>query len=117
MSGDRLTRTELSWLLTQEARSAAEKLRRGVGLTIPPPESTPHPPQSRDREGTNPTELILPSIEDTGVETTLNRLDETINGLEANLRLRRYLARALAWPDRDLARELAGLGDLRFFPT
>ena len=27
---DRLTRQELTWLLTQEARSAAEKLRKGV---------------------------------------------------------------------------------------
>jgi len=42
---DRLTRQELTWLLTQEARSAAEKLRKGVavlaapeirGLTNPP---------------------------------------------------------------------------------
>jgi aminoglycoside phosphotransferase (APT) family kinase protein len=41
----------------------------------------------------------------------------TINGLEANPRLRRYLARALAWPDPDFSRELAALGDLRFFPT
>ena len=29
---DRLTRTELSWLLMQEARHAAKKLRSGVGL-------------------------------------------------------------------------------------
>jgi hypothetical protein len=42
---DRLTRQELTWLLTQEARSAAEKLRKGVavlsteirGQTDPPP--------------------------------------------------------------------------------
>jgi signal transduction histidine kinase len=40
---ERLTRQELTWLLTQEARSAAEKLRKGVlagpevrGATIPP---------------------------------------------------------------------------------
>src|SRR5437588_349081 len=45
---DRLTRQELTWLLTQEARSAAEKLRKGVlvlstpeirGQTDPPPPS------------------------------------------------------------------------------
>ncbi len=45
MHSDRLTRQELTWLLTQEARSAAEKLRKGVavlstpeirGLTNPP---------------------------------------------------------------------------------
>lgn len=36
----RLTRQELGWLLTQEARGAAERLRRGVQVlskTIPPP--------------------------------------------------------------------------------
>ena len=43
MHSDRLTRQELTWLLTQEARSAAEKLRKGVlaapeirGATVPP---------------------------------------------------------------------------------
>jgi hypothetical protein len=45
LHSDRLTRQELTWLLTQEARSAAEKLRKGVavlatpeirGLTDPP---------------------------------------------------------------------------------
>src|SRR5689334_22342855 len=48
LHSDRLTRQELSWLLTQEARSAAEKLRKGVAilstpevraLTSPPPPS------------------------------------------------------------------------------
>ncbi len=46
MQSERLTRQELTWLLTQEARSAAEKLRKGVvtmatteveGQTIPAP--------------------------------------------------------------------------------
>lgn len=32
---DRLTKQELTWLLTQEARSAAEKLRRGVSVRAP----------------------------------------------------------------------------------
>lgn len=40
----------------------------------------------------------------------------TINGLPANARLRRYLARALAWPDPDFSMSLDGLGDLDFFP-
>lgn len=94
MSGDRLTRTELSWLLTQEARSAAQKLRRGVGLTIPPPESTPTPPT---------TEVILPAIEDTGVESTLNRLDETmtmlasLHGHQARGRKGKIDVAALLW--------------------
>jgi aminoglycoside phosphotransferase (APT) family kinase protein len=40
----------------------------------------------------------------------------TINELPANLRLRRYLARALAWPDGDVAAHLDALADVRFFP-
>jgi hypothetical protein len=46
LHSERLTRQELTWLLTQEARSAAEKLRKGVlagpeirGATVPPPTS------------------------------------------------------------------------------
>ncbi|HTJ82836.1 MAG TPA: sensor histidine kinase [Polyangiaceae bacterium] len=77
MSGDRLTRTELSWLLTQEAKSAADKLRKGVGLTTPPPAPTivGTPP-------TPPVATILPGpSEDTGVEGVLNRLDETMSML------------------------------------
>ncbi len=41
----------------------------------------------------------------------------TVNGLPADVRLRRYLARALAWPDPDFGRHLAELGDLRLFPS
>ncbi|MFO0550110.1 MAG: sensor histidine kinase [Polyangiaceae bacterium] len=162
MSGERLTRTELSWLLTQEAKSAAEKLRKGVGLitpatpvkdgapdskaeakpgpesrgeprshqiippapivreqrdVTPPPSavapvsgssgspaspvsqsSTPSPPivsTSTAREALPPKELVVkesgPSSrdavhvnffnEDTGVESVLNRLDETMSML------------------------------------
>ena len=40
----------------------------------------------------------------------------TVNGLPADVRLRRYLARALAWPDRDFSGQLAELEDLRLFP-
>ena len=40
-----------------------------------------------------------------------------INGLPANVRLRRYLARALAWPEYDFSSHLAELKDLRFFPS
>ena len=36
MHSDRLTRQELTWLLTQEARSAAEKLRKGVAILSTP---------------------------------------------------------------------------------
>lgn len=42
MHGERLTRQELTWLLTQEARSAAEKLRKGVTiLSEAPPSGAP----------------------------------------------------------------------------
>ena len=34
----------------------------------------------------------------------------TINGLPANVRLRRYLARALAWPDQDFSRQTRRAG-------
>jgi len=40
----------------------------------------------------------------------------SINGLPANQRLRRYLARALAWPDLNFERELQQLHDVEFFP-
>jgi aminoglycoside phosphotransferase (APT) family kinase protein len=41
----------------------------------------------------------------------------TINGLPANQRLRRYLARALAWPEVTFTDQLAALQGLDFFPT
>jgi len=61
---ERLTRTELSWLFAQEARSAAERLRQGVGLSNAP-EALPPPPE----EGSG------------GVESTLNRLDDAVKML------------------------------------
>jgi hypothetical protein len=42
--------------------------------------------------------------------------DQEINGLPRNGRLRRYLARALAWPDTDFSRKLERLSALEFFP-
>jgi signal transduction histidine kinase len=100
MSGDRLTRTELSWLLTQEAKAAAEKLRKGVGLATPPPPSTsgaPAPPPSSPA-------IILPAAgEDTGVEGVLNRLDETmsmlasLHGSHARARRGKIDIAALLW--------------------
>jgi hypothetical protein len=38
-----------------------------------------------------------------------------INEMEPNTRLRRYLARAQAWPDPDPTAALSQLGDLNFF--
>lgn len=65
MSSDRLTRPELTWLLAQEARSAARKLRQGVGIIVSD-ESSPPP---LVEEGTS------------GVENTLERLDEAVSML------------------------------------
>jgi thiamine kinase-like enzyme len=39
-----------------------------------------------------------------------------INGLPANVRLRRYLARALAWPVLDFSEQLSALPNLDCFP-
>lgn len=39
-----------------------------------------------------------------------------VNEMPANQRLRRYLARVLAWPESDFNQELAALGGQRFFP-
>ena len=71
MSKGRLTRQELSWLLTQEAQNAAERLRVGVQLlrTAAPP-----PPVAGD----DPAH---------GVETSLDALDDVMRML-SNLNLR-----------------------------
>jgi hypothetical protein len=42
--------------------------------------------------------------------------DWRINELPANERLRRYLARAQAWPDMAFHKQLAALGQIDFFP-
>lgn len=67
---DRLTKNELTWLLTQEARTAAQKLRQGVGIVSASSEPTlPPPPPASPEESVG------------GVETTLNQLDEAVNML------------------------------------
>jgi signal transduction histidine kinase len=68
---ERLTKNELTWLLAQEARTAAQKLRRGVGM-FTGDEITPPPAPTILEEGSG------------GVESTLNRLDEAVSML-ANL--------------------------------
>jgi two-component system OmpR family sensor kinase len=40
LSSDRLTRQELTWLLTQQARETADKLRKGVAIVSPSPGET-----------------------------------------------------------------------------
>src|SRR5260370_333066 len=46
VTSDKLTRPELTWLLAQEARSAAQKLRQGGGRIAA--ETTPPPPATDD---------------------------------------------------------------------
>ena len=53
---------EQAWLLAQEARTAAQKLRRGVGMNVPEETLTAAPVIIEEGSG--------------GVESTLNRLDE-----------------------------------------
>ncbi len=73
MGNDRLTRQELSWLLAQEARGAAEALRHGVtarGSQPSPSRASPEPPRL--------PEVTLLSEVPGGMETTLDALDDAI---------------------------------------
>lgn len=66
MSKGKLTRQELSWLLTQEAQGAAERLRKGVtALTGAPP-----PPGA-------------PGTDSSGVDATLSALDDAMKMLSS----------------------------------
>jgi two-component system OmpR family sensor kinase len=62
---ERLTRNELAWLLAQEAKSAAQKLRRGVGVDLS--ETTPAPTILDDMSG--------------GIEGALDHLDDVVGQL------------------------------------
>jgi two-component system, OmpR family, sensor kinase len=63
VSKGRLTRQELGWLLTQEARGAAERLRKGVSaLTQAPP---------------------APGLDASGVDATLSALDDAMKMLSS----------------------------------
>lgn len=67
MTADRLTRDELTWLLTQEARTAALKLRQGVGIQGAVEIDAPQPVVVEETSG--------------GVEGQLNKLDEAVSML------------------------------------
>lgn len=64
VTSDRLTRNELTWLLAQEARTAAQKLRQGVIIQPGPAESARAPGEENHSAH---------------VETTLNKLDEAVD--------------------------------------
>ena len=71
MSKGRLTRQELSWLLTQEAQGAATRLRQGVQImrTVPPP-------SIREAE-------LPPAPESSGtLDASLDALDDVMRMLE-----------------------------------
>jgi hypothetical protein len=70
VTSDRLTRNELTWLLTQEARSAAQKLRQGVTIVQTGDLQPPAPVIEEEGMG--------------GMERTLNQLDEAV-GMLASL--------------------------------
>jgi hypothetical protein len=81
---DRLTRRELSWLLTQEARGAAERLREGVRILSKPPPPMPPPPARREeseRPSERPMMLGGAPVEGEGLESTLEMLDGAMLGL------------------------------------
>lgn len=79
---DRLTRRELSWLLTQEARGAADRLREGVRILSKPP--PPMPPPTRREESERPSDrpmMLGTPVEGEGLESTLEMLDGAMLGL------------------------------------
>lgn len=81
---DRLTRRELSWLLTQEAKGAADRLRQGVQILTQPPAPPPSdlPPKSdRAPQSERPITLSLAGEGNEGLESTLNALDEAMQRL------------------------------------
>jgi len=89
LSKGRLTRQELSWLLTQEAQNAAERLRVGVQVLRtqgPPPSAPAEPPLS---------------VEDPAhhVETSLDALDDVMRML-SNLNQRQSTSTMAAAPRR-----------------
>ncbi len=104
MTSDRLTRNELAWLLAQEARSAAQKLRQGVMIQQAPESVRP--------------EVIDPE-NPAAVESMLNQLDEAVgmlaslHGQAATTRGRRGKidVAALLWEVAPEARVQIEMGD------
>jgi two-component system OmpR family sensor kinase len=79
---ERLTRSELSWLLTQEARGAAERLRKGVQILTKPAPDLPMPAKSDRAPGSErPITLTSTGEEGEGLESTLDMLDGAMQKL------------------------------------
>src|SRR5260221_402553 len=77
---ERLTRSELSWLLTQEARGAAERLRKGVQI-LTKPMAEPPPRTERAPGSERPITLSSTGEEGEGLESTLDMLDGAMQKL------------------------------------
>jgi two-component system OmpR family sensor kinase len=78
---ERLTRQELSWLLTQEARGAAERLRKGVQILTKPPPPPPASKSDRAPASERPVTLTSTGEESEGLESTLDMLDGAMSRL------------------------------------
>lgn len=84
---DRLTKQELSWLLTQEARGAAERLRKGVQILTTRPTGAPPPDEGaaslRSGGSERPITLSAAAGEEgqEGLESTLDLLEGTMQKL------------------------------------
>lgn len=78
---DKLTKQELSWLLTQEARGAAERLRKGVQILTAKPPPPPPPRPKSDRPSERPMTLTSAGEETEGLESTLDMLDGAMQRL------------------------------------
>ena len=81
---ERLTRSELSWLLTQEARGAAERLRKGVQILTkapPPPGPTIGTKSDRPPGSERPITLTSQGEEGEGLESTLDMLEGAMSKL------------------------------------
>ena len=78
MSKSRLTRQELSWLLTQEAQNAAERLRVGVQVL-----RTQTPPSPREPAVVVTDSGVAPPDPSLHVETSLDALDDVMRMLSS----------------------------------
>ncbi len=82
---EKLTKQELSWLLTQEARGAAERLRKGVQiLTKQPPPPPPRDASKSDRPPASERPITLTTAgggETEGLESTLDMLEGAMQKL------------------------------------
>jgi two-component system OmpR family sensor kinase len=93
MSKGRLTRQELSWLLTQEAQNAAERLRVGVQVLrthAPPPPDVVSLPQSGPEDAASPAHHV---------DASLDALDDVMKML-SNLNQRQSTTQLAAAPRR-----------------